>query len=374
MSHDHHDHSVDYKTAFTATSKPKSQVTLTGELPVEEIERERSGALATLGANIELPGFRKGHVPESILTKHIGEMRLWGEMCERAISHAYIHLIDVHELDVIGQPEIAITKIAPGNPLGCTITVHVVPTISLPDYRSIAIAENTNRASDTVSDEEVEIKIKEILRQKVAYERLQKKAADASAAADLPTPETVTSESELTLPELTDTVAQSLGKLGQFETVADFRAKLTEHLTEEKKREVAAAHRARVTDAIIAGTTVELPDILITSELQQMFSQMTEDLTRAHLSFDDYLTHSKKTRAELEAEWRPAAEKRATLQLVLNEIAKREHVTPSLDDVQREVDALTARFPDADERRVRLYVASVLTNEGVLNFLENLTA
>jgi FKBP-type peptidyl-prolyl cis-trans isomerase (trigger factor) len=104
-----------------------------------------------------------------------------------------------------------------------------------------------------------------------------------------------------------------------------------------------------------------------------MFGQMEEDLTRANLKLDDYLAHIKKTKADLRAEWQPAAEKRAKLQLILNEIAKKENITPDVTELKEQVAGLMERYKDADERRVALYVASVLTNEAVMKHLENLT-
>jgi FKBP-type peptidyl-prolyl cis-trans isomerase (trigger factor) len=100
---------------------------------------------------------------------------------------------------------------------------------------------------------------------------------------------------------------------------------------------------------------------------------MESDLERAQLKLDDYLTHIKKTKEDLKKEWVPGAEKRAKLQLVLNEIAKREKIEadPSLVDAQ--TDALRAQYKDADEKRVRVYVTSVLTNEAVLKKLEETT-
>ena len=164
---------------------------------------------------------------------------------------------------------------------------------------------------------------------------------------------------------------KGLGQPGQFETVDDFKKKVREHLEIEKEREVAAAHRAKVTDAIIDKTTMELPQVLIDSEINQMFAQMEEDLKRANLKMDDYLGHIKKTKEELREEWKPAAEKRAKLQLILNEIANKEEVTPDKAAVDTQVDQLMEQYKDADEAQVRVYVASVLTNEEVMKMLEN---
>jgi FKBP-type peptidyl-prolyl cis-trans isomerase (trigger factor) len=101
-----------------------------------------------------------------------------------------------------------------------------------------------------------------------------------------------------------------------------------------------------------------------------MLAQMEEDLKRANLKMDDYLVHIKKTPEELRTEWLPMAEKRAKLQLVLNEIAKKESITPKPEELEGEVKTLLAQFKDADESRVRTYVDSVLTNEAVMQMLE----
>jgi trigger factor len=376
-----HSHSVDFKTAFTVEELPDSQVKISGELPFAELQSERDAALVTLGKNIELDGFRKGNIPTPVLEKHLGEMAILAEMAERAIAHAYPHIVHEHEIEAIGQPQIEVTKIAPDNPLGFTATVAVVPKFELPDYGNIAAEVNKNRPTDEVTDEEVEEKIKEIQKQKRAYERMQELAQkqaedkkDDDGTTELPTPESEAAKAEndedAPLPELTDEYVKTLGQPGQFETVEDFKKNLREHLEIEKKNENAAKHRADITDGIIEKTELTLPKILVESEINQMFAQMEEDIKRANLQMDDYLAHIKKTRDDLKEEWTPAAEKRAKLQLILNEIAKTEEIVPDAGKVNEQTKELMERFKDADEHRVRLYVASVLLNEDVMKSLE----
>jgi len=364
----HHHHTVDFKTAFTIETLPASQVKISRELPYVEVASERTAALVALGRDIEIDGFRKGHIPEAILVKHLGEMRIMAEMAERAIAHAYPHILEEHNIDAIGHPQIEITKIAPSNPLGFTATVAVVPAITLPDYKSIAKTINASKAVTVITDNEVDEKIADIRKQKAAYERLQQKAAPADE--NLSSSET-TDPADETLSPLTDEIAQSLGQPGQFSGMGDLKTKLKEHLTIEKERDAAAQHRAALTDAIITEVAVVLPQVLIDSELNQMFAQMQEDLERANLKFEDYLSHIKKTKEELRAEWTPAAEKRAKLQLVLNEIAKQETITPDPTELADQTNALLDRFKDADRHRVQLYVASVLTNEAVMKKIES---
>ncbi|MCB9816586.1 hypothetical protein H6786_04295 [Candidatus Nomurabacteria bacterium] len=370
MSQSHsHTHEVDFKKAFTVEELDGSMVKITGELPYAELLSERKAALVALGKNVELDGFRKGHVPTPVLEKHLGEMTILGEMAERAISHAYPHIVEEHKLEVIGHPQIEVTKIAPENPLSFTVTVAVIPKFDLPEYEKIAKDLNKNRPTDEVADEEVTEKIKEIQKQKRAYERMQElaqKQQDENAEPEAEKKD----EGDAPLPELTDEYVKTLGQPGQFETVDDFKTKLREHLEIEKKQQNATKHRGDLTDAIIDKTEIILPQILIDSEINQMFAQMEEDIKRADLKMEDYLAHIKKTRDDLKKEWTPAAEKRAKLQLVLNEIAKKEEIVPDIEKVNEQTKELMERFKDADEHRVRLYVASVLLNEDVMKSLE----
>ena len=122
---------------------------------------------------------------------------------------------------------------------------------------------------------------------------MQQKAVAKDGETDLPTPETV-EKTEENIAELTDETVKSLGQPGQFETVEQFKTMLREHLEIEKKRDVTANHRALITDEIIAASTIELPEILIDSELSQMFAQMEEDLKRSNLKMEEYLSHIKK--------------------------------------------------------------------------------
>lgn len=357
-------------------------VKIEGEIPFEELQKHRAKAITHFGKNMEIAGFRKGNVPEQMIVAQVGEMAILSEMAERALSACYPEALKHHDIAAIGYPQINITKIAEGNPLGFTATVAVLPEFTLPDFKKIAGEENKHKASDEVTDEEVETQIKDILRQKLAYERLQRNAAQTHTHEDGTVhegpahdhdeaQEEVKAVSDDELPELTDEYVKTLGTEGQFTSVEDFKAKIREHLSIRKQQDVIAAHRATITDKIIDATEIELPAVLIDSELEQMFGQMNEDLSRANLKMEDYLGHIKKTKEDLKKEWAPAAEKRAKLQLILNEIAKKEHIEPDKAQLEEQVQALLSQYKDADEARVRVYVASVLTNEEVMKMLEN---
>ncbi len=369
--------------AITVEKLPGSEIKITGEIPYTYLDAYRKHAVEHVGAGIEMDGFRKGHIPESILIQRVGEMALLTDMAEHSIEDAYRKIVTDRKLDVIGHPKVSVTKLAKDNPLGFTITVAVVPEVTLPDYKKVAQHINKEKESKEVTEEEITKQVEDILRQKVAYERLQAKAKAKSdsekevtpdKSEEIATPNDSVSENAdpttILLPELTDEYVKTLGTPGQFETVAEFREKIKEHLTIQKSQDVDSNHRAKITDAILESTTVELPKIMIDSEIGQMFGQMEEDLKRAELKMDDYLTHIKKSREELTKEWTPAAEKRAKLQLVLNAIAKKDEIKADPSIVDHEVSNLLEKHKDADEMRVRIYVESVLMNEAVMKNLE----
>lgn len=359
---------------------PGGIVKVSGEIPYAYLEKYRKHAIEHVGASVEMDGFRKGHVPENILIARVGEMAILQDMAEHTLESVYGEIVKAHDLDVIGYPKIGITKLAKDNPLGFTFEVAVVPQVTLPDYKKIAHEVNTIRESKEVTDLEVDKQIEDILRQKIAYDRLQGKSGskqesektEERAKSNEKVREEKNEEdiTKLPLPELTDEYVKTIGQPGQFESVEDLRSKIREHLTIEKEREITSKHRAKITDKIAEKTKVEIPNVLVEAELNQMFAQMEEDLKRAQLSMDDYLAHIHKTKADLQKEWTPNAEKRAKLQLILNAIAEQDGIIPEKARVEEEVSHLLAQYKDADEVRVRTYVTSVLTNDAVMQLLE----
>jgi FKBP-type peptidyl-prolyl cis-trans isomerase (trigger factor) len=85
---------------------------------------------------------------------------------------------------------------------------------------------------------------------------------------------------------------------------------------------------------------------------------------------EDYLAKVEKTMDDLRKEWRPDAEKRAKLQVIMNEIAQKEHIHPDSNKLEREIKHVKEHYPDADERNIRTYVAAQMTNELVFELLE----
>ncbi len=169
------------------------------------------------------------------------------------------------------------------------------------------------------------------------------------------------------LPEITDEFVKSIGN---FQTVAEFKEKLRDNLKVEKKVENKNKNRSKIVDRISAETKVEVPDILVESELNKMLMQLRETIERAGMSFDDYSKHIGKTEVDMKKDFESDAQKRAVMELALFEIGKKEGLTPTEEVINTEVDKLLAQYPGADRNRAIAYIEQVMTNEAVFEFLE----
>ncbi len=329
------------------TKLPKSEVEIESELPEDIFESYFEPALKRVGENLEIKGFRKGKAPEAVLLAQVGEMRILEEMAELALSEAYPKIIEEEKIEAIGRPEISITKLARKNPLGFKVRTAVLPKIKLPNYKKIAQEilrsnlGNSQRSDLEVSDEELENTIMDVRKSRAPKEGEP--------------------------PLLDDAFVQSLGP---FKDVADFKTKLRENIKLEKENQAREKTRLKIVEAIIKETETELPEILIEIELDKILYKMESDVTQMGLKFEDYLKHLNKTAEDLRKEFRPEAEKKAKLGLILNEIAKAEKLTADKEQIDREVAHILEHYKDADPGRARIHAENVLINEKVFIFLE----
>lgn len=342
---------------------PKSQVELQVIIPAELFDKTRTEAIKNIGTDVELPGFRKGHVPEKILLAKIGEGALLEEMAEIAIGRAYPSIIVQEKLDVLGRPEVRLTKIALGNPLECTITTAVFPDMTLPDYKKIASKEVKDIKEVVVSDEEVEKTITQIRRM-----RNKQESGEDAEEEEHEHKEGDVHDDEKELPPLDDAYVRTLG---DFDSVETFKTKLRENILKEKTREAKDKKRVAIMEAIVAASDIELPEVIIGQELSRMEDEFAHEVERMGLSVDAYLKAVQKTREDMHKDWRPDAEKRAKVQLIVAKIAELEKVVPNKENFDREVASLRKQHPDASEERIRSFVEMLLNNEEVFTLLES---
>ncbi|MDP3962361.1 MAG: hypothetical protein Q8Q03_00630, partial [bacterium] len=156
-----------------------------------------------------------------------------------------------------------------------------------------------------------------------------------------------------------------------FKDIADFKEKIKLMIAEEKKSKEKDKKRISISDKLIETSAIELPEVLVESELSRMESQFSEDVARMGVTMEDYMKHAKKTLEDLKKDWRPHAEKKAKLQLILNKISELEKITVEPKEIENEVNMIVERYKDADRERAAVYAETVLMNEKVFQFLES---
>ncbi|MCI5108620.1 MAG: hypothetical protein MRY49_02130 [Candidatus Pacebacteria bacterium] len=333
---------MEYKNIKVEDDKD-SEVKISGEISADSLNSYRERAIKNISTDVEIKGFRKGKVPEDVLIKNVGEMSVLQEAAELALSDAYPKIILEHKIEPLGHPQVSITKLAPKEDLGFSITTAVMPKVTLPDYKTISKKISSEKEEVKIEDKEVE----------EAVTNIQNSIAQGKG--------------EKELPEVSD---EFVKKLGDFKNVEDFKKKLKENLMLEKERLAKDKKRNRIADAIIEKSKISIPKLLIDGELERMLSQFKADIEQSGLTYDKYLTEVKKTDEDIRKEWMPIAEKKAKLQLILNKIALEEKVKPEEDQVKKEMEHILSHHKDAPEERVRIFVETMLTNEKVFEFLE----
>ena len=340
-----------------------SEVSITGEISVETFETFRPQAVKNITEHVEIPGFRKGKVPENIIIQKLGEEKILYEMAELTLERAYPTLLAEHNINPLGNPNITITKIAKGNPLGFTVIVAVVPEIKLPDYKKIAsgiVAEKEEAVE--VSEEEISDAIENIRKQAT-----QQKTNNGQPTTDNKNAEEKNGGKAENLPEFND---EFVKKLGNYTNVADFTTKLKDHLVREKTDRTRSKKRMKIIDTILKDTEIAVPKVVVEGELEKMIARFKGDVAQMGARFEEYLKHAGKTEEDMRKEFLPDAEKRSKIEFVLHTIALKEKITPPTDEVEKEVAHIIEHYKDADPLRARIYVTNIITNEKVLQFLE----
>lgn len=350
----------------------KSEMEITSSILSSDFEKYEEKALNRLIQDIELPGFRKGHVPKDQAKKSLNDLLILEEMAGLAINEAYPKILEENKIDAIGSPSISITKIARGNDLEFKIVTAVLPEIKLPDYKKIAKDENKkeeHKKEIIISEEDLNKTIDEL--------RKSRASSDAKAMADKHQEmhnngvehdhKEEPMDKELELPALDDEFVKSLGK---FENVEDFKNKLQENMKMEKDLQKKDKCRLLIIEEILKQTQAEIPEVLIDSEANKLIYRMEADIANMGMKFEDYLKQINKTKEDLKKDWRGEAEKRAKLEMIIFKISENEKIKPSEEEVAKEVENITKMYKDADPLRAKMYIEQMLTNEKVFTFLD----
>jgi trigger factor len=157
----------------------------------------------------------------------------------------------------------------------------------------------------------------------------------------------VTSVKSLTLPEMNDEFAQTLG---EYKSVEDLRTSIRKTLEENEKREYDNKYMTAIVDQIRSMSTIEYPPQVLEDEIDRVVHSLEDDLAEQKMDLTTYLkTINKDKDAFVESEAKPVARQRLERSLVLDEIAHSEKIELDMEALQAETSATMAALQNDPE-------------------------
>ena len=142
----------------TFISRDKNTVKFTMEFTAEEFEQAQIKAYQEAKNQFEIPGFRKGKAPRSIIEKHYGEGVFFEDAIDALFRQFYGNALADLDLEVIDSPAAEFSKIAKGEGFTVTITVECFPIVEVKDYKGVEV----EKVVQEVKDEDVENELKAV--------------------------------------------------------------------------------------------------------------------------------------------------------------------------------------------------------------------
>ena len=396
------------KTSVKYLSDTKVAVNVT--LGVSELKDAELAALNELGKDIKVPGFRKGKVPVSIVSKNVNPNVLAQKTLESALSKAVADAFISEKLQALDRPEVEVKKFVPGSELEFTAESEVMPKIKIGDYRNLKstakkvsvtkkdIAEITDRlkkgfaSKKTVQrpaklTDEVNIDF-EGKKDGIAFDGgkgekydlvlgsnsfipgfedgiIGKKTgetfdlkltfpedyhADNLKGAEVVFTTTINEIKEVVEPELNDELA---AKAGPFKTVEELEDDIKREITKQKETEATEKLKDDLVAELVEKSTVPVPDVLLKDQMKLIEQDTNRNLMYRGMSIDDYIKSLKyKDKNDwLENEVRPIAEKRVKAGLLLAELSKVEKIEATENELLEKINQLGKQYPSEDMRK-----------------------
>ena len=396
------------KTSVKYLSDTKVAVNVA--LGVSELKDAELAALNELGKDIKVPGFRKGKVPVSVVSKNVNPNVLAQKTLESALSKAVADAFISEKLQALDRPEVEVKKFVPGSELEFTAESEVMPKIKIGDYKNLKstakkvsvtkkdIAEITDRlkkgfaSKKTVQrpaklTDEVNIDF-EGKKDGIAFDGgkgekydlvlgsnsfipgfedgiIGKKTgetfdlkltfpedyhADNLKGAEVVFTTTINEIKEVVEPELNDELA---AKAGPFKTVEELEDDIKREITKQKETEALEKLKDDLVAELVEKSTVPVPDVLLKDQMKLIEQDTNRNLMYRGVSIDDYIKSLKyKDKNDwLENEVRPIAEKRVKAGLLLAELSKVEKIEATENELLEKINQLGKQYPSEDMRK-----------------------
>lgn len=379
-------------------SKGELKVTLEGQ----EWKEAQAKAFDKLAKNIEIPGFRKGHVPKNLIEKNVSKNNVMVEAVE-SVANSYLQAgLKEHDLWPVARPELGIDSMDEEK-AEIKFIIVCKPEVTLGEYKGL----NYTLAETEVTEEEVNTEIERLrenysevvakegavahgdtaiidfegFKDGVAFdggkaeghsleigsgsfipgfeEQLIGAAAGEEKEINVTFPESyhaaelagvpvvfkvkVHEVSSKQLPELNDEFAKDVNAPG-VETVEDLKNLIKKDLGENKKVEAENNAMNDLVSKVVDGSTVEIPEEMISDETDQLVNDFANRLQQQGFSLQQFMQMTGQTIEQVREQMGKDAENKVKLRLILDAIVKAENLEASEADIEQEFQTIADQY------------------------------
>jgi trigger factor len=148
-----------YKMNVKVENIEKNVVQLEIEVDAAKFEEGMKKSFSKNAKKFNVPGFRKGKAPRSIVERYYGEQVLYEDAINFVCPEAYDDAIEKNDIHPVDRPEIDIKQIGSGQNFIFTAKVTVKPEVILGDYKGV----EAEKVEANVTDEDVEKELNRIV-------------------------------------------------------------------------------------------------------------------------------------------------------------------------------------------------------------------
>ncbi len=380
---------LEARVNVTVERTPESEAVLTIELNWGEVEEATNKACKRLSQKYNVPGFRKGHAPRTMIERMLGKEAVYQEGIDDLVDTAYRNALIEHDLTPLTQPHLDAPAFEEGQPYTVQVRVPVLTRATLGDYQTIRVEP----PDIGISDEKIEQTVERLREQQAIWEPVERgaeigdqitmdlklsvegrekpvsdlhdnefvlaservgifsgmdehivgmkegdsKSFTTTIPEDYSNPDLAGKEARYEvavkavkkreLPELNDEFAATVG---EYTTMAEVRQAIGEQLQAQRVRDAERELSDEVVKRLIETTTYTIHPLLVEDEANTMMRETARMLEDSHLSLQQFLEASGKTEDEYRKELEPDATERVKRDLALAALADAEQV--SVDD------------------------------------------
>ena len=380
----------------------KNMAKLTIEVDAAQFEDAMKKAFNKNKNKFNIPGFRKGKAPRAMIERMYGEGIFYEDAADEAINATCMKAMDESGLEIVSRPEVAVEQIGKDKPFIYTALVAVRPEVTLGEYKGIEV----EKADASVTAEDVEAELKKVQEQNARLLNVEDrpvadgdktvidfegfvdgKPFDGGKAEDydltigshsfIDTFEeqligrnigeecevNVTFPEEYHAPELAGKPAtfkvtvkeikvkelpalddEFAGEVSEFETMDEYKKDIEAKILERKQKEAATENENRVVDKVAANASLEIPDKMVESQIDNMVQDTARRMQGQGLSMDMYMKYTGMTMDSMRDQMRPQALKRIQTRLVLEEVVKAENIQVPDERLDEEIAKMAAAY------------------------------